>query len=1109
MASDTRFAVGVVHRRVAPWAVLAEPLFFPEVSRLAADAEAAAAMIRLDLAARLPKLEPADLFRRRRATTARLVGFAVDVAPPRKSDLWRTPVALTFQAVVWEQAGFVVARVPALGVEVIAAPKDDLPALLKREALAALRRADHTKTLKTLAGVGTGGVRLEWLDVTARVPSLKERPACGDPEPSKKTVLQTVASVVRPAAEAPAYEADDVVAQLAEALTAKPPQSVLLVGPSGVGKSAAFGELVRRAAAYQLGATPFYRTSGSRLVAGQTGFGMWEERCQGLIKEASKLRAVLHVGSLTELMDVGKSECNPTGIATFLRPAIGRGELLCVAEATPEQLPLIEKEDPQLTDAFRQITVEEPGPDRGRRVLRQYADADRRREPTPEALAVIDRLHRRYATYSAYPGRPLRFLDRLRRDGPPRTPIDAGEVFTAFGRETGLPAALLDPAVPLDPAVTRDWFASRVVGQPEAVSLVADLLATVKAGLARPNRPVASLLFVGPTGVGKTEMAKALAEFLFGSADRLTRFDMSEYADPVAVRRLVGSAFNTEGLLTAAVREQPFCVLLLDEVEKADASAFDLLLQALGEARLTDAGGRLADFRNAVVILTSNLGAASFGSGAPGFGANRPTATDAAAHFTRAVEQALRPEMVNRLDRVVPFAPLGPDVVRRIADREWAKVLARDGLRFRNARVTTGDGLLDRVAAVGFDPKYGARPLKRALERDLLAPLAKQMNRHPGDTPLSIAVGVEGGGVAVTVRPVPGAKAGGGEPSSPAGRQAAQAQERRRWHRRLEHSTAVRDVENEVYQLAQVEKRVRWRQAQGKPQREGDAAALARLGRLRELSAEVRRQRATAEEVEDAALVALYTGADATDPELAARLAAGAADWDALLFRLYAANRPGADRVTLALFSEHRIHLAQLADAYRAEAGRHRIHAEGRVFAAVTAEEARAVEAKEKPPTFPKAERDEAVTAWGEAWLWEKAGSAVRVVMRAEPWSDRLPAGAVGVALELTGPAADLRFAGEAGLHRFLGIPADEGNPDVLLRATGQRLTDYRPPVAMVRRGAVKADANRRLYELGRGRVIDAETGDLFEGLGGDLAAVLPPVLAANARHRLRAVVLE
>src|SRR6185437_15489429 len=142
-----------------------------------------------------------------------------------------------------------------------------------------------------------------------------------------------------------------------------------------------------------------------------------------------------------------------------------------------------------------------------------------------------------------------------------------------------------------------------------------DLLATVKAGLTRPRRPIASLLFIGPTGVGKTEMSKAIASYLFGAAQRLTRFDMSEFADPRAVPRLIGSSFGAEGLLTSKIREQPFSVLLFDEVEKADPQFFDLLLQVLGEGRLTDGGGRLADFSNAVIVMTSNLGAATFQSG--------------------------------------------------------------------------------------------------------------------------------------------------------------------------------------------------------------------------------------------------------------------------------------------------------------------------------------------------------------------------------------------------------------------------------------------------------------------------------------------------------------
>src|SRR6185437_8343903 len=187
--------------------------------------------------------------------------------------------------------------------------------------------------------------------------------------------------------------------------------------------------------------------------------------------------------------------------------------------------------------------------------------------------------HRRYATYSAYPGRPLRFLENLIKDRPETEILGAAEVIAAFSRETGLPQFMLDPEAPLDLTAARQWFAERVIGQERAVDLVADLLAMVKAALTRPRRPIASLLFIGPTGVGKTELAKALAEYFFGDRNRLTRFDMSEFATPMAVDRLVGGAFGAEGLLTAKVREQPFSVILFDEFEKAHWSFFDLLLQ--------------------------------------------------------------------------------------------------------------------------------------------------------------------------------------------------------------------------------------------------------------------------------------------------------------------------------------------------------------------------------------------------------------------------------------------------------------------------------------------------------------------------------------------------
>ena len=249
-------------------------------------------------------------------------------------------------------------------------------------------------------------------------------------------------------------------------------------------------------------------------------------------------------------MEVGKSEYNQTGLAGFLRPAIARGELLCVAECTPEQLPLIEREDPQLVDAFRQFKVEEPDARRGRIIL----DALRQRRPQGRP--------RRAAGGASTPS------TGCTAGTPPTRPSPAGRcgssttcAATATAR-CRPPPPTCSPPSPARPACrascsTRtsrstwrrpgDWFARRVIGQAEAVDLVVDLLATVKAGLTRPNRPIASLLFIGPTGVGKTEMAKALAEFLFGSKDRLTRFDMSEYADPLAVGRLVGRGVRRRG----------------------------------------------------------------------------------------------------------------------------------------------------------------------------------------------------------------------------------------------------------------------------------------------------------------------------------------------------------------------------------------------------------------------------------------------------------------------------------------------------------------------------------------------------------------------------------
>jgi ATP-dependent Clp protease ATP-binding subunit ClpA len=1170
MPSDFVFPIGLLHRKVAPAAILTEPLFVPELARLAATRETAVAATTKAIQKFLADRPTDELIRRRRATTAREHAFTLTLDPPRQNESWREPVELTFHAAVWEHEGYALARVPAVGIEVIATLKDDLDAVLRRETLSALRRLNASANLKNLSALQTTtAFRVEWIDVPVKLRSLKERAvrAEDDDEEEKKTALQQVGTLLVPEQLAAAYEVDDAVKQVADALTAKPPQSVLLVGPSGVGKTAVLRELVRRKATLNLAAAPFFQTSGSRIVAGQCGFGMWEKRCQDLVKDAVKRRAVVHVGSLAELMDVGKSEFNPTGIATFLRPAIARGELLCVAECTSEQLPLIEKENPQLPDAFRHVTVEEPDAEKGKRILAAFAADHRRREPTSPALAAIDRLHRRYATYSAYPGRPLRFLHNLVRDGERGTPVSELDVYAGFTRETGLPREIIDPDEALDLTATHDWFSSRVVGQPEAVGIVVDLLATIKAGLTRANRPIASLLFIGPTGVGKTELAKAVAEYLFGSRDRLTRFDMSEYADPISVRRLVGTGFGTEGLLTAKVREQPFCVLLLDEVEKAHASAFDLLLQALGEARLTDAGGRLADFRNTVVILTSNLGAESFRSGTPGFASGTPTVADAKAHFTKAVEKFLRPEMFNRLDRVVPFGSLPADVIRAIADREWQKVLRRDGVRFRDAAVTTGDGLLDHLAAVGFDPRYGARPLKRAMERELLAPLAKQMNRHAGDTALTVDVGVAGGdrlspsplggegrgggsagattggspqlpapltplpnpppqggreqsqdlrthgpsAVVVKVRPVQGAK-----PASAAdlGPHATAAQNQRRWHQLLQQSTVVRELENDVTQLLHREARILAKQKRGRNLGKELQAVLADLGRLREVHAEIVRQREQVVALEDAALVAFHT--DAPPGDLPDCLRAAEAEWDKLLLRLYALNEPKGQQVCLHLFAESRTTLADLVTGYREIARTHQF-----VMTCVRyrlpGQHPLVKHPDKLPPQAHKGHKAESY--WHEDKLFHKRDWPHKLIL----WREPVPVGfdpsekddVIGFALQFTGPGSHLRFSAEGGWHQFdKPDRSDADTPHALAFATSDKLEAFVPDERLTRKGAIEGDVARRIFNRKTGTALDADwkkvrpTPALMMP-GAAFPAVLAAAVDLTVRVRLTQMILE
>jgi hypothetical protein len=525
-----------------------------------------------------------------------------------------------------------------------------------------------------------------------------------------------------------------------------------------------------------------------------------------------------------------------------------------------------------------------------------------------------------------------------------------------------------------------------------------------------------------------------------------------------------------------------------------------------------------------VVILTSNLGAESYRQGMAGFttAGSVPIKSQASEHFARAVEQFLRPEMFNRLDRVVPFAPLEAGTIRRIADREWQKILNRDGVRFREVSLTSSPDLLDHLAAIGFDARYGARPLKRAMERELLSPLARQMNRHPGDTPVTVTIGIAAGKPDVAVRPVLGPRGRSNrEPTGRAGKLASTVQALRRWHQLVASSSTVRELDNEVYQLVLAERRIYRKQLAKKKLIQPDTEILTRLGRLRELAEEVKRQRNGAYGLENDAVTAFHDGSEPAD-ELFQRLAEANRDWDRLLLRLYALNAPSSDTVTLAMFAEHREHLAELAAAYCAVAQAQGLSVQMISFDLPGDGNEPIPPALMKPPgpkrpplpsDSPTTETQLPPTVWLGNRLYATNPAKLILVRRLlEPsrTEEYAKGETLGLALMFKGTGAHVRFWGEAGLHEIRNPDNREAvNPHVLVFAEAEELFLYRPPEAIVRRGFLKDHPLRREYDIGKGTMRDIALDRVWAGLSGSLTYWVEPAVIANMRMRLLRLIVE
>jgi ATP-dependent Clp protease ATP-binding subunit ClpC len=553
------------------------------------------------------------------------------------------------------------------------------------------------------------------------------------------------------------------------------PASILLVGGPGVGKTTWVETLAREFARRRRGSRAagertsprIWSTSGERIIAGMMYLGQWEQRCLDMIHELSDEGDYLYVGQLPPLLD---TRTGRSSIADFFLPGVEAGEVSLIAECHPHEYQLLKTRAPRLLAAFATVSIAETPSVAMPGLLRAYqARINPKLVLRPEALRRVVTHLELFRRDTCFPGKGFRFLDWLNQEhgydetldlahglAPPSDPEaeteaeaevevaaasetpapskpDAGvtilraqQASAAFSRHTGLPLELISEESVAGPETIATRLRAGVVGQDRACATAARVLARFKAGLDDPERPVGSMFFVGPTGVGKTELAKQLARYMFGAAERMIRLDMSEFMLPGASQRLLAVGPGVESL-AEKVRQQPLSLILLDEIEKAHAEVFDLLLAVLGEGRMTDAGGSLVDFRMTLIVMTSNLGVSE--RGPAGFGGESEAAV--ARSFDGAVRRHFRPEFFNRIDFVIPFRNLAPADIRAIVDLELAKMGKRTGLARRELRLVVSEAARETLADWGWHPTRGARPLKRVLEEQVMAPLAVLLARTP------------------------------------------------------------------------------------------------------------------------------------------------------------------------------------------------------------------------------------------------------------------------------------------------------------------------------------------------------------------------------------------